>query len=752
MEISQDISPNATVITNQPQQSPSAMNNAMDQPSQPPVQFDEIEQSASQPQSPIASPLRLNLSDSTCQDGVDGTIPVVEGGDPIYFTKRMDSGDKKYQMLSNLWPHDVWYNNRHFNYCENAFQYEFAIHHGQQFIADQIAMESTTPEHAQALASGIKSILPSWHAIKFDKLKDILRSTAAQHKDYEALLLDTAGRELKFDSANSYWGCKGKKPKGKMGLLLMQLREELQMKHYLNMQRKVLLNVHAASFHPASPTTEPVGDQHSTAPTRPAPPVYDDVDQHRTAPSRPQTSTTSPGVAPTTTPVDPVYNHVYILGESMAHGIHPKLPPEFIVHTIPRSGATLGELTNLVPHALSSNASHVTIMGGTNDSHLNPDTFGQAYDALVKAVQSQCPKARITCCGLFDRKDKHVTGKLQELNTRIMCTGHQYINNIENPSKMDIHTSAGQHLNQTGQVYFSEAVRKCILQPELEVVHTFNKAASAQQKPPPRMRSKPNYQPKPPVPPAWWGKSVPTQHQVRQETPANQPPPRHADTHRSSRRDTRQSHGEAAPPQRPRRNTRPPRDARQSRWEADPPRRYARQSHWEADPPRDNARQSHWETDSPRHDARQSHWEADPPRDDARQSHWEADPPRRYTRQSHWEADPPRRYTRQSHWEADSPRHDARQSHWEADPPRRYARQSHWEADSLRHDARQSHWEADPPCHYGRQSHWEANPPRLSPGYSPWTMPPMMPAMLQPNIPVQQYPAYPRYNMYPMAF
>ncbi len=703
-------SPDATVVTTR---SP-AMNNAVTQTSSDQntqtsdVRFDEINEPIVQPTPPESS-LHLDLSDSTHPGNVEGTIPEVEGGDPIYFKRWMESGDKKYQMLSNLWPHKIWYNNQEFNSVVNAYQYEFAMHHGQHFIAEEILKKSTTPEHANALASGIKNILPSWHAIKFHKLYDINKCRASQHPDYEALILSTSGRELKEDSIHSYWGCKGKKPKGKMGLLLMQLREELQLKQYRNMQNATL-NVHAASFRPAPPT-------------RPPPPTYDEVDQHRTAPSRPPAPTTTPADTPSTTTADPSYRHVYILGESMTHGIHPKLPKEYIVHTISRSGATLAELTTLVPHALSSNASHVALMGGTNDSHLNPDMFAHAYDSLVKAVKSQCPNAQITCCGLFDRKDKSVTGKLQELNTRIMCTSHQYINNIENSDNMDVHTSAGLHLNQKGQVHFSEAVKKCILQPDVEVVYTFNKTAPGQHKPPPRTRPKPRVHPGPPAPPTWWENSVPTHHQVRRETSsANQPPPR---------RETRQSHRETAPTNR---------DTRQSRWETARPRRDTRSSRWETARPRHGTRQSHQGAAPPHHDVRQSQWEAVPPRHDARQSHWEADPPRHDARQSHWEAAPPRRGTRQSHQGAAPPHHDARQSQWETAP--------------TRHDARQSHWEAAPPRHDASQSHWEAAPqPLQPPGYSPWMMyPPIAPPMMQPAIPMQQYTAYPRYNMYPMCF
>ncbi len=168
------------------------------------------------------------------------------------------------------------------------------------------------------------------------------------------------------------------------------------------------------------------------------------------------------------------------------------------MHNITRSGATLAQLTQLVPHALSPSASHVVLMGGTNNESMDLQSFNNAYQDLIRAVTAHCPHAKITCCGLFDRKDVHMTDRIQTLNAIILASSCQFINNVENAESYDIHSSDGLHLNPTGKVSFSKAVATAILRPGLEVIKTFKQQPGKSA--PPHAPSQPaNHHPKEPA-------------------------------------------------------------------------------------------------------------------------------------------------------------------------------------------------------------------------------------------------------------
>ena len=218
----------------------------------------------------------------------------------------------------------------------------------------------------------------------------------------------------------------------------------------------------------------------------------------------------------------------------MSNGIHPKLPPNHIVHTICQSGATLEQLTELVPHALNPHASHVVLVAGTNNESKNVEQFNSAYQSLVRTVVSHCPRAKIICCGLFDRKDTLMTDHIQTLNATILATNCQFINNIENSENFDIHSSDGLHLNPTGKVKLSQALTAAIWSnPDKEVIKTFLQQSQKMSRSrfPNRSAGKPTSQHLPRVspvnPPDWWMNSTgPRRSQQKRHPPGRHNPSR----------------------------------------------------------------------------------------------------------------------------------------------------------------------------------------------------------------------------------
>ncbi len=276
----------------------------------------------------------------------------------------------------------------------------------------------------------------------------------------------------------------------------MRLREERYLKRLMQNMQKPLSQLHAQSSVPRQNTYSPPDAVKQTSSAIKPPPAPPKASPHIIPPlgtaAPPQSTAAHPHVT-----TDP-YKQVFMFGDSQSNGVHPKLPQEYIVHNITRSGATLAQLTQLVPHALSPSASHVVLMGGTNNETMNPESFNDAYQDLIRAVTAHCPHAKITCCGLFDRKDVHMTDHIQTLNATILASSCQFINNVENAESYDIHSGDGLHLNPTGKVSLSKAVATAILRPGLEVIKTFKQQPGKSA--PPHAPSQPtNHQPKEPA-------------------------------------------------------------------------------------------------------------------------------------------------------------------------------------------------------------------------------------------------------------
>lgn len=136
----------------------------------------------------------------------------------------------EYGYLSNLYRRPIWYDKRKFNCSESAYQFGKPK---DPVVAEWI-IAAPKPHLCAAIAHALLSfdINPNWNEIKVDRMRDVLRAKFAQHPDLKEKLLNTGDAILIEDSAtDAFWGV-GKKGNGKnmLGVLLMEIRNELQLK------------------------------------------------------------------------------------------------------------------------------------------------------------------------------------------------------------------------------------------------------------------------------------------------------------------------------------------------------------------------------------------------------------------------------------------------------------------------------------------------------------------------------------------
>jgi hypothetical protein len=76
-------------------------------------------------------------------------------------------------------------------------------------------------------------IVPNWTAIKFDRMRSVLRAKFSQHEDLRTLLLQTGDARLvevgRTDNpVNRVWGEVNGKGLNMLGVILMEIRTELR--------------------------------------------------------------------------------------------------------------------------------------------------------------------------------------------------------------------------------------------------------------------------------------------------------------------------------------------------------------------------------------------------------------------------------------------------------------------------------------------------------------------------------------------
>ncbi len=109
--------------------------------------------------------------------------------------------------FSNWYPSDFTYNGIFFNCAEQAMMYEKAMTFKDYETAKEI-LRSNSPKEQKSLGRKVKNFDPeNWDQIKYEKVKEILRSKFTQNLHLLDLLVRNKG--LEFVEASPYdriWG------------------------------------------------------------------------------------------------------------------------------------------------------------------------------------------------------------------------------------------------------------------------------------------------------------------------------------------------------------------------------------------------------------------------------------------------------------------------------------------------------------------------------------------------------------------
>lgn len=141
------------------------------------------------------------------------------------------SNEKPYGAFSNLYRRAVVFEGWEYPTAEHAYQAGKA---SKEEVREWI-LNAPSPALAAMAAHGLYTwdIVPNWSKIKFDRMREVLRAKFAQHEDLRELLLSTGNARLveagRTDNAvNRTWGEVNGKGKNMLGILLMEVREELR--------------------------------------------------------------------------------------------------------------------------------------------------------------------------------------------------------------------------------------------------------------------------------------------------------------------------------------------------------------------------------------------------------------------------------------------------------------------------------------------------------------------------------------------
>jgi hypothetical protein len=141
------------------------------------------------------------------------------------------ANEKPYGAFSNLFRREVVFEGRTFPTSEHAYQAGKAR---KEEVKEWI-LSAPSPSLVAMAAHGLYTwdISPDWSKTKFDRMKKVLRAKFTQHDDLKDLLLTTGNSRLvevgRVDNAvNRLWGEVNGKGKNMLGVLLMEIREELR--------------------------------------------------------------------------------------------------------------------------------------------------------------------------------------------------------------------------------------------------------------------------------------------------------------------------------------------------------------------------------------------------------------------------------------------------------------------------------------------------------------------------------------------
>ena len=141
------------------------------------------------------------------------------------------SSEKPYGAFSNLYRRQITFEGQSFATSEHAYQAGKA----RKPEVQAWLMAAPSPALLAMAAHGLYywDITPGWSRIKFDRMRRVLQAKFTQHLDLRDLLLSTGNARL-VESAtvdnpvNRLWGEVSGVGKNMLGVMLMELRDELR--------------------------------------------------------------------------------------------------------------------------------------------------------------------------------------------------------------------------------------------------------------------------------------------------------------------------------------------------------------------------------------------------------------------------------------------------------------------------------------------------------------------------------------------
>lgn len=141
------------------------------------------------------------------------------------------ANEKPYGAFSNLFRCTVVFEGREYPTAEHAYQAGKA----RKDTVREWILSAPSPSLVAMAAHGLYTwdIVPGWSKNKFDRMRNVLRAKFTQHEDLKELLLSTGDARLvevaRTDSpVNRIWGEVNGKGKNMLGVLLMEVREEIR--------------------------------------------------------------------------------------------------------------------------------------------------------------------------------------------------------------------------------------------------------------------------------------------------------------------------------------------------------------------------------------------------------------------------------------------------------------------------------------------------------------------------------------------
>lgn len=166
---------------------------------------------------------------SKIQEQIQNAVedPSVDGSEILFYR----ANEKPYGPFSNLFRRPVVFEGIEFPTSEHAYQAGKA----RKPEVREWILSAPTPSLAAMAAHGLYvwDVVPDWAKIKFDRMRSVLRAKFSQHPDLCELLLSTGDSRLveagtTDNAVNRLWGEVNGKGQNMLGIMLMELRDELR--------------------------------------------------------------------------------------------------------------------------------------------------------------------------------------------------------------------------------------------------------------------------------------------------------------------------------------------------------------------------------------------------------------------------------------------------------------------------------------------------------------------------------------------